>query len=61
MVVKGMPSEYWGIIHSRKESRGSCGQNGISKVSRTSLQASSGTRWGRLPIPVVEKGLIIYK
>jgi hypothetical protein len=41
-------------MSSRKSRRGSCGHAGISgRTSNTSLQASDGTRWGKLPITVV--------
>jgi hypothetical protein len=56
-----MPSENWNIIDSRKERLGSCGQKGISNVSSTSLQASLASLCGRVPMPVVKKGVNISK
>jgi hypothetical protein len=43
-------------MDSLKERLGNWGQKGMSKVLRTSSQASGAERWGRLPMPVVEKG-----
>jgi hypothetical protein len=47
-------------MNSRKDNAGSCGQKGMSNVCSTSLQASAASVCGRLPIPVVEKGVNMF-
>jgi hypothetical protein len=47
-------------MNSWKDNARSCGQKGMSNVCRTSLQASAASVCGRLPIPVVEKGVNMF-
>src|SRR4030042_18942 len=53
--MPGKRSLNWTYIFSRKERWGSCGQVGMSRVSRTSRQATSGSVWGKLPPPTVHR------